>query len=98
MTATNWVSAEESTGVFRPISMVVFLVLLSAGTACAKESPNPSSSAPQQNDKIAEAVRVDKSPRLDGTLNDPLWQLAKSITEFRQREPHEGEPSTESTE
>jgi len=98
MTATNWVSAEESTGVFRPISMVVFLVLLSAGTACAKENPSPSHSAPQQNDKIAEAVRVDKSPRLDGTLNDPLWQLAKSITEFRQREPHEGEPSTESTE
>lgn len=40
----------------------------------------------------AEATRIDHSPRLDGTLNDPLWQSAKPITEFRQREPHEGEP------
>ena len=78
--------------------MTVFLVLLSAGTACAKENPSPSHSAPQQNDKIAEAVRVDKSPRLDGTLDDPLWQLAKPIAEFRQREPHEGDQATENTE
>jgi hypothetical protein len=80
------------------ISIAVFLVALFAGTAWGKTNPNPSHSAPQQNDKIAEAIRVDKPPRLDGTLDDPLWQLAKSVTEFRQREPHEGEPSTENTE
>ena len=47
---------------------------------------------------IAEAVRVDRAPRLDGTLNDPLWQSAKTITGFRQREPHEGEEATEKSE
>src|ERR1700687_341298 len=47
---------------------------------------------------IAQAVRVDRAPRLDGTLYDPLWQSAKPITDFRQREPHEGEASTEKTE
>lgn len=46
----------------------------------------------------AEATRVDRVPKLDGTLNDPLWQSAKPITEFRQREPHEGETATEKTE
>ena len=47
---------------------------------------------------IAEAVRVDRAPRLDGTLDDLLWQRAKPIANFRQKEPHEGEPSTERTE
>src|SRR6202166_510345 len=40
----------------------------------------------------AEATPIDRAPKLDGTLDDPLWQSAKPITEFRQREPHEGEP------
>ena len=35
---------------------------------------------------------------MDGTLDDPLWQLAKPISDFRQKEPYEGEPATEKTE
>jgi len=35
---------------------------------------------------------------MDGTLNDPLWQLAKTISDFRQQEPYEGQPATERTE
>src|ERR1700676_1083080 len=46
----------------------------------------------------AEAIPIDRAPKLDGTLDDPLWQSAKPITEFRQREPREGEPPTEKTE
>src|SRR6266853_6084342 len=46
----------------------------------------------------AEAIRIEHAPTLDGTLNDSLWQSAKPVTEFRQREPHEGEPPTEKTE
>jgi hypothetical protein len=45
-----------------------------------------------------EATPTDKAPKLDGTLNDPLWQLASPVTDFRQREPDEGQPSTEKTE
>jgi len=48
--------------------------------------------------KFAEATRVDTAPKLDGTLDDPLWKLAKPITDFRQKEPREGEPATERTE
>jgi hypothetical protein len=48
--------------------------------------------------EAAEAVRVDHAPKLDGTLNDSLWQSAQAITEFRQQEPHAGQPATERTE
>ena len=47
---------------------------------------------------IAKAVRVDRSPKLNGTLDDPLWQQAIPITNFRQKEPYEGQPATETTE
>ena len=47
---------------------------------------------------MAEAVPVDHAPKLDGTLNDPLWLDTKPITDFRQREPYEGETATEKTE
>ena len=48
--------------------------------------------------RVAEAVGVERAPRMDGTLNDPLWLTAKPIEDFRQREPHEGEAATEKTE
>ncbi len=53
---------------------------------------------PQTEGRVAEAVPVDHAPKLDGTLNDPLWLDAKPITDFRQREPREGETATEKTE
>jgi hypothetical protein len=57
---------------------------------------NPAQSADEAH--IAEAVGVDRPPRLDGTLNDPLWQLARPVNDFRQREPREGDSPTEKTE
>jgi hypothetical protein len=48
--------------------------------------------------RSAEAVRIDHAPRLDGTVNDPLWQQASAITNFKQREPFEGRPATAKTE
>jgi hypothetical protein len=35
---------------------------------------------------------------MDGTLDDPLWQTAKPVNYFRQREPHAGAEPTEKTE
>ncbi len=43
-------------------------------------------------------MRVDHPPKLEGSLADPLWHSAKLLTDFRQREPNEGEPATEKTE
>jgi hypothetical protein len=48
--------------------------------------------------RIAQAHRVDHAPKLDGTLDDPLWQQATAITNFLQREPYEGQTPTEKTE
>lgn len=44
--------------------------------------------------------RVHRTTRviaLDGRLNEAEWALADSITDFRQRDPNEGAPSTERT-
>lgn len=86
---------------FRPFNDVsrliffiaAFLVPVSLG---AKAFPNQANTP--EEPRIAKAVRVDQAPKLDGTLDDPVWQLAKPITDFRQREPQEGEAATEKTE
>src|SRR6266481_639903 len=75
----------------------VFLIFVypaigNAGEASAHNAKN------QTTGQSAEAVRVDQAPKLDGTLDDPLWQSAKAISDFRQQEPNEGEPATERTE
>jgi len=64
-----------------------------AGAPPAARSPNDESVRIS-----AEATHVDRAPKLDGTLDDPLWETAKPITQFRQREPLEGNPPTEKTE
>jgi hypothetical protein len=66
---------------------------LSASAGNRQSRPNAADSA-----KVAEAIRVERAPRMDGTLDDPLWQQAIPITDFRQREPFEGQPATEKTE
>ncbi len=58
----------------------------------------PATVNPEMGGRIAQAIRVDHSPRLDGTLDDPIWQQASPISDFRQREPYEGQPATERTE
>jgi len=48
--------------------------------------------------RTVNANRVEQAPKLDGTLDDPLWQQASPISNFLQREPFEGQPPTEKTE
>src|SRR5213593_2536971 len=63
------------------------------------EAPPAGQPAKDESVRItAEATYIDHAPRLDGILDDQLWQSAKVITDFRQREPNEGEPATEKTE
>jgi len=70
--------------------------MLLAGRAGASEATGKSPAQDPSN--AAEATRVDLAPKLDGTLDDPLWRTATPITDFRQREPFEGQASTEKTE
>ena len=48
--------------------------------------------------RTTEAMRVEQAPKLDGTLDDPVWQQANPVGNFLQREPFEGQPPTEKTE
>jgi Domain of unknown function (DUF5916)/Carbohydrate family 9 binding domain-like len=43
------------------------------------------------------ATRIVGAVQLDGRLDEPFWDTADSISEFRQREPNEGAPCTERT-
>jgi hypothetical protein len=44
------------------------------------------------------AVRVEQGPRLDGRLDDPVWESAPAYSDFRMVEPDPGAPPTEKTE
>ena len=48
--------------------------------------------------RIATPARAAHPPKLDGTLDDPIWNTAPVIGDFRQREPLETTPATEKTE
>src|SRR5687767_4321521 len=43
------------------------------------------------------ARRVEHAPKIDGTLDDAVWQNAQWTSDFVQREPQEGQPATERT-
>ncbi|MBS1868008.1 MAG: hypothetical protein JSS69_19015, partial [Acidobacteria bacterium] len=78
-----------------------FLSLMVCSSARTSAFSQPGEQTPQTETaapNAAVAVRIDQGPKMDGTLDDPLWQLAKTISDFRQQEPYEGQPATERTE
>jgi hypothetical protein len=80
-----------------PIS--VFFVICTLGAAATSQTAQPANQTiSDQGMRVAQAVKVETPPRLDGTLHDPIWQQAAPITDFRQKEPYEGQPATERTE
>ena len=77
---------------------ILLLVCVVTPWTFGQKSEPAATTNPELGGRIAQAVRVDHAPRLDGTLDDPAWQQASTITDFRQREPYEGQPATERTE
>ncbi|MEX2583160.1 MAG: DUF5916 domain-containing protein [Gemmatimonadota bacterium] len=47
---------------------------------------------------VVRPTRTDTPPRIDGRLDDPIWQTAAKITRFVQQSPLDGAPATEDTE
>ena len=90
--------ATKSWRASRALIFALLLTILSSSGVRGRTDSRSTHSSPQENDGVAQAVRVEHAPKLDGTLDDPLWQSAKVVTNFRQREPNEGEPATEKTE
>ncbi len=80
-----------------PLSSAAALALLATATApmlAQNGHRDRGSSLP-----AAIAVRAAPSaPHIDGSLDDPAWGAALVVSDFTQRDPHEGEPPTEPTE
>src|SRR6059058_2603895 len=72
----------------------LFLVAQSQPNAQAKQRQLGA----QEPLRTASARRIERAPKLDGTLDDPAWQQATPISTFLQREPFEGQTPTEKTE
>lgn len=75
-------------------SLTCLLFLIVAGNASAVAQVELSTSP----ERSAVATRTSQAPRIDGTLDDPVWQTAEVVSDFRQREPLETFPATEKTE
>ena len=79
-----------------------FLILLAASSRLLYSQSSPQTNqrqlGVQEPLRSAQASAVDRPPKLDGTLDDPLWQRATPITNLLQREPYEGQSPTEQTE
>jgi len=75
------------------ISLFFFIFVLTffPGSAWAQQPQ----AGPQS--QVVKAVKVERGPVLDGSLNDEAWQQAIPFTAFRMVFPREGEP-TETTE
>src|SRR5436305_615112 len=80
------------------MSLVKAIILSALLISIALDGIQAQTTTPIGQARIASATRVDHKPRLDGTLDDPSWQIATSIGDFHQREPFEGQPATERTE
>jgi hypothetical protein len=79
------------------VSLLAASPSLCAQSAAASQAPQRQTGA-QAPLRTAQASRVDRAPKLDGTLDDPLWRQASPISNFLQREPYEGHAPTETTE
>ena len=75
-------------------SFVVLFALVCVSLADAQERTGVVTSRKQ-----ASAIRVaDGSVRVDGRLDDEVWNSAEPITDFVQKEPQEGAAPSEQTE
>ena len=78
----------------RLFSLLSTLAVTASVGAVAAQTPSDGISRPE-----ARAVRVaDGSIRLDGRLDESIWQTAPALTRFVQKEPDERAPATDRTE
>ena len=79
-------------------------VLACAAALCARVSVGAQAHVHPPGDNLSRerhsipAVRADQPPRIDGVLDDVVWQKAPLIDTFTQQEPREGAAATERTE
>src|SRR5690349_800509 len=47
--------------------------------------------------RVIAGVRLESAPKMDGTVDDPVWTGATVVSDFHQREPLEKQPATQRT-
>ncbi|MBL4658338.1 MAG: carbohydrate binding family 9 domain-containing protein, partial [Flavobacteriales bacterium] len=71
------------------LSVLSLVSLLAVSIATAQDTFVP---------PILNAVRIEQAPKIDGHLDDPVWEKAQPATDFIQNEPNPGEPASQKTE
>jgi Domain of unknown function (DUF5916)/Carbohydrate family 9 binding domain-like len=61
--------------------------------AAAAPQIDPSTERP-----VMKAMKIEKAPKIDGLLDEPVWESVPATDQFTQQEPRGGEPATERTE
>ncbi len=77
-------------------SGLIWIALLCSATPLVAQQAAPAEKARPITQIVAQ--RAVTSPRVDGKLDDALWQNAQWISDFIQREPQEGQPASDRTE
>ncbi|MEX2281447.1 MAG: DUF5916 domain-containing protein [Gemmatimonadota bacterium] len=78
------------------ITLVYLTVALTAAPAASQTATRANlGGSPRAQ---IQAVRAGTAPNIDGKLDDAIWQQARFVREFVQREPNQGEPATQATE
>jgi hypothetical protein len=73
--------------------VLVSLAVLGVASGASAQEASDHESRP-----VIRAVRVERSITIDGRLDEAPWRTPAGATEFTQRDPQEGKPSTQRTE
>ena len=76
----------------------VLLLLCSLVSSLGHAQSTPSGTTRTHGQKTITAVRTELPVTVDGSLDEPAWQAARISLGFVQKDPREGEPSSEQTE
>ncbi|MGH7461931.1 MAG: carbohydrate binding family 9 domain-containing protein, partial [Longimicrobiales bacterium] len=71
---------------------MAWLVLFAHGSA------QPGADQQADSQVVVRAARAATAPRIDGRLDESIWQTALPVSTFRQVEPDTGQPASERTE
>jgi hypothetical protein len=82
----------------RPLAHLPTLALFLFAFVEGSSAAQPQSSSAGATRVIATARRASQPPKIDGALDDVVWQTATPLTDFIQTEPLEGQPASEKTE
>lgn len=80
------------------IITILYTLIIVQDLSAQKASDSRSVTGVSPNHRVITAVRIETPPKIDGKLDDAVWQKALFQGDFLQREPNEGAPASEKTE